>query len=83
MAVKKQEQATGHPSNQTKYEAMAADIDSGLTEVERAAVKSLADAGWVVLINPRVENSTTKQGDMSELSCGLYRIGLTKDRIRR
>ncbi|MDY6903694.1 MAG: hypothetical protein SWH61_03320 [Thermodesulfobacteriota bacterium] len=66
-----------------RFERMAAEINDTLSTAEQEALKTLSDAGWSVLINPRVENSTTARGLRSYQSKGRFRIGLVKDRIMR
>lgn len=70
-------------TNQEKYERLAMEADKAMTDEERKAVKVLADAGWLVLMWPRVENSTTARGMRNFQAKGRYTIGLVKNRIMR
>ena len=79
--AKAEKKAAASPTD--KYEGLAAEIDATMTDAERKAVKTLTDAGWLALIHPRVENSTTGRGVRSWQAKGRYAIGLVKNRIMR
>ena len=70
-------------TNREKFERLAVEADKTMTDEERNAVKVLADAGWMVLMYPRVENSTTERGMRNFQAKGRYQIGLVKNRIMR
>jgi hypothetical protein len=83
MADKKKTIKPGPSTPAGRFAALVDEIDQSLSKAEQAALETLKNAGWQVMIQPRIQDCTTAHGLRSFQAKGRWRIGLVRDRIMR
>lgn len=72
-----------HQSNRDKIRQIENLIREDLSEQEISALAVLAEHGWLMLTNPRIENAASRTAARSYKAKGRYRMGCVKNRIMR